>query len=282
MTKEITEFDKQFLAERNRFAQLKKSFDEVFDSGGRSKSRLDELKSDFVKEFNSLAKFLLKSNKKVKVYERGKNSYSGNIFIGGKSGISDKDYGGEGIQEKMLVEFFSNLDKVDIALRGELSKHFYDRWISFVACFEGGVERILFSNSKVLSGELKRKYDDKILLRKSIGCGDDDEDDADDEENDGDVLVDEVSDYKLATLNEISIASEDNGVCVYFTINGEQVSLSEFDNEIDLFSIRDYLADVVVLENEFRASELKVLEQQKKQFDMFRQKAQPFLNLTEL
>jgi len=49
-----------------------------------------------------------------------------------------------------------------------------------------------------------------------------------------------------------------------------------------LFSIRDYLADVVVLENEFRASELKVLEQQKKQFDMFRQKAQPFLNLTEL
>jgi hypothetical protein len=83
-------------------------------------------------------------------------------------------------------------------------------------------------------------------------------------------------------LNSVSVVAQNDGVSCNLVIDGEEIDLSEFNEEADLFSIRDYLDELISLETEFRGAEVKMVEQQKEQFEAFRKKCQPYLNLMEI
>jgi hypothetical protein len=274
----MNEFDKSFLEERKKYLEVKKRFEKIFDRYGKSKSQLDKNKDDFRARFNELGKFLLKSNRKVEILKKGKSSYNDKFFVGGKSGLSNRDYGGEGLDKNELIDFFLNLDKIDLKLRSELTKHYYDKWLSFVTCFESGVDKIIIPSGVVKNGSASRKYNDDMLVKsKTIKDDDGEEDDGDDDDEKVEFI-----DYRFVRLSEISIKSDGEEVSCYLTINGNEHSLGDFDEDIDFFFIRHYLDDILVLMGEFSKEEAILYEQQKKQYDAFMKKATPFLSLGDL
>jgi len=273
---EMNEFDKSFLEERRKYLEVKKRFEQVFDRNGNSKSKLDANKDDFREKFNELGKFLLKSNKKVEILKKGKSSYNDKFYIGGKSGLSNRDYGGEGLDKNELIDFFLNLDKIDVKLRSELTKHYYDKWLSFVSCFEFGVDKIIIPSGIIKNGSASKKYDDDVLVRAKLL----NEDDDDDNDDDDDKI--EYNDYRFGKLSEISIKSDGEEVSCNLIINGDEHSLGDFDDDYDFFFLRHYFDDILALMIEFGKEEAIAFGEQKIQYDAFMKKATPYLSLGDL
>jgi hypothetical protein len=268
----MNDFDREYLEEHKKFAVLRDKFNKVFDSEAGPRS--EKIMTDFVKNFNELAKIFLKTNKKIEFYKESYNV----IYIGGKAGISSRDYGGEGIEEKGLLPFFANLDKIDIKLQSGLSQYYYEKWLNFVTVFGGGVDLIINNSDSSTIDEIKRPLDTDIIVYSTMLSGKKSSRNSysDDGDNENNKIV------SVKAKNIVVGMESDQMYCKLEVVGADDINIDDVKSENDFFLFRDCLSQALEMEAEYREKEMKFVNDMKVQYDLFIQKAVPFLSLKDL
>jgi hypothetical protein len=270
----MNDFDKNFLAEHKRFEELREKFKKVYTGEAGPKS--EKIMDDFVSNFNELAKIFLKTNKKIEVWKEGHN----NIYIGGKAGVSTRDYGGEGIEQSKLFPFFANLDKIDAKLQSELTQYYYEKWLNFVSIFGSGVDLIVGNKNESSVDPIEKQINTDIIvlfsmLDSSGRKGSYRKNYDDDDENKNGMVVAKAQKLQVGMRS-------DHTYCDIILDNGGQINIDEEDDSTRFFLFRDFLEQAIAMEAEYRDAEMVFVNGMKGQYDQFIQKAVPYLSLKEL